>query len=169
MKGLPLLIEAWNLVRPEGWSLVIAGPDEAGHKAGLVRAVAAAGLERTISFAGQVEGERKDELFRSASLFVLPTHSESFGMAIGEALSYGLPVLTTLAAPWPELTRDDCGWRVPDNVEGMTAGLRTATTLDATTLAAMGSRGRSLIAGNFQWDAVAAGFQSLYSGLARAG
>ena len=167
VKGLPLLIEAWNRVRPEGWKLVIAGPDEAGHKAGLVRAITDADLGGCISFAGEVEGARKDHLLRSASLFVLPTHSESFGMAIGEALSYGVPVLTTLAAPWPELSRDHCGWRVTDTVEGVTEGLRAATSLDAGTLAAMGASGRSLIASDFQWDAVAARFELLYARMAR--
>src|SRR6185437_7644736 len=32
VKGLPLLIEAWRRVQPLGWRLLIAGPDQAGHR-----------------------------------------------------------------------------------------------------------------------------------------
>ena len=60
------------------------------------------GLQR-VSFPGPAYGAAKDALFRSADLFVLPTHSENFGIAIAEALAYGVPVITTTAAPWAGL------------------------------------------------------------------
>src|SRR6266851_5654630 len=40
VKGLPMLVEAWARVRPQGWRLKIAGPDEAGHRAEVEKAVA---------------------------------------------------------------------------------------------------------------------------------
>ena len=40
-----MLIEAWARLRPSGWRLVIAGPDEAGHLRVLQAAVAAAHLD----------------------------------------------------------------------------------------------------------------------------
>lgn len=49
VKGLPWLIEAWARVRPNGWSLRIAGPDDAGHRAEMESAVLAAGLGEIIS------------------------------------------------------------------------------------------------------------------------
>ena len=53
VKGLPMLIEAWARVRPAGWRLVIAGPDEAGHRREVEAAVAAAGLAEVVSFPGR--------------------------------------------------------------------------------------------------------------------
>ena len=118
VKGLPMLIEAWARVRQDGWRLQIAGPDEAGHQAEVETAVFAAGLDDVVSFVGPLDGRAKQEVFFDADLFVLPTHSENFGMAIGEALAHGLPVLTTTGAPWSMLPQRGCGWWVEPTVEG---------------------------------------------------
>jgi glycosyltransferase involved in cell wall biosynthesis len=165
VKGLPMLIEAWAQVRPAGWRLVIAGPDEAGHQREVERAVAAAGLSDVVSFPGAVLGDEKARLFQSAALCVAPSLSESFGMAVAEALSYGLPVLTTTAAPWPELETKRCGWRTAPSADALAVALRQATALSPLTLAAMGAAGRELIAAEFGWDRIAARFLDLYEGL----
>ena len=162
VKGLPMLIEAWSQVRPANWRLVIAGPDEAGHLKEVTTLAAARGLESDISFPGSVEGDAKQSLFRNADLFVLPTHSESFGIAVAEALSHGLPVLTTTAAPWPLLEDGGCGWRVHADVASLSRGLHEATSLDRSTLAGMGERGRNLVAERFQWSNIAGLFMDAY-------
>jgi glycosyltransferase involved in cell wall biosynthesis len=155
IKGLPMLIEAWARVRPDGWRLRIAGPDEAGHQKQVERAVSAAGLAEVVSFAGPVEPEMKEAAFRDADLFVLPTYSESFGMVVAEALAHGMPVLTTMAAPWSILRERGCGWWVDATVDGIAEGLRHATSLDAEALRAMGTRGRALVFAEFSWKRVA--------------
>ncbi len=165
VKGLPMLIEAWASLRPEHWLLKIIGPDEAGHRAAVEKAVCAAGLEETVTFAGPLEGQAKTRALFDADLFVLPTHSESFGMVIAEALAHGLPVLTTSAAPWPMLTERGCGWWVDPTVEGIASGLRQATSLDLATLQEMGAKGRTLVATEYGWECVVKQFVSLYESL----
>src|SRR6202453_3816055 len=59
IKGLPMLIEAWARARPEGWILQIAGPDEAGDRKQVEKAVSAAGLAQVVSFIGALEYGRK--------------------------------------------------------------------------------------------------------------
>lgn len=162
VKGLPMLVEAWARVRPHGWILQIAGPDEAGHRTEVEQAVCAAGLAEIISFLGPLEDQAKRSALFAADLFVLPTHSESFGMAIAEALAHGLPVLTTTGAPWPMLPERGCGWWVEPTVDGITEGLRLATSLDSTTLQAIGAKGRALVAAEFGWERVAKQFVSTY-------
>jgi glycosyltransferase involved in cell wall biosynthesis len=166
VKGLPMLIEAWAQVRPPGWTLQIAGPDEAGHRAEVERAVSAANLTEVVSFIGPVDGEIKQTIFFDADLFVLPTHSESFGMVVAEALAHGLPVLTTTGAPWPILSERECGWRVAATVEGITEGLRLATSQDVKKLKMMGAKGRELIVAEFGWAKVAKQFIATYECLA---
>src|SRR5262249_47631347 len=139
VKGLPMLIDAWARVRPDGWVLKIAGPDEAGHRAQVENLIFAAGLGDKISFLGSVSHESKRSIFLEADLFVLPSHSESFGMALAEALAHGVPVLTTKAAPWEMLPKRDCGWWVDATIDGLTEGLRQATSRDSLTLHAMGA------------------------------
>jgi glycosyltransferase involved in cell wall biosynthesis len=169
VKGLPMLIEAWAQVRPNGWRLQIVGPDEAGHRAEVETAVSAAGLHEVVSFVGPLEGQAKRTAFLDADLFVLPTHSENFGMAIGEALAHGLPVLTTSGAPWPMLPQRGCGWWVEPTVKGLAEGLRQATALDAGTLQAMGAKGREFVAAAFGWERVAQQFVALYESVISSG
>jgi len=38
-----------------------------------------------------MSGVAKENLYRDADLFILPTFSENFGMVVAEALSYGVP------------------------------------------------------------------------------
>lgn len=165
VKGLPLLIEAWHRVRPEGWRLVLAGPDEAGHRAELQAKIAAHKLEEQIVFAGPLDGQAKEAAFFGANLFILPSHSESFGMAVAEALAHGIPVLTTKAVPWPVLEDRKLGWRVPVSIEGLAEGLSQATATTTEKLRAMGEKGRTLVAENYGWDNVASQFLSTYSKL----
>jgi glycosyltransferase involved in cell wall biosynthesis len=165
VKGLPMLIEAWARVRPAGWRLVIAGPDEAGHRRVVEAAVGAAGLEGDVRFVGPVEGQAKTELLGAAELFVAPSHQESFGMAIAEALAHGLPVLTTTAVPWSALEARGCGWRAEPRAAAIAAALRDATGRSAPELRSMGEIGRTYVAGAFGWESVAAQFLGLYERL----
>jgi glycosyltransferase involved in cell wall biosynthesis len=155
IKGLPMLIKAWARVRPDGWILRIAGPDEAGHQKQIEKAVTSSGLGRVVSFTGPLEYGLKTSAFFDAELFVLPTHSESFGIVVAEALAHGLPVLTTTGAPWSILPRSGCGWWVDATVDGIAEGLRQATVLDPETLRSMGAKGRALVSGQFGWKRIA--------------
>lgn len=162
VKGLPMLVEAWARVRPDGWLLRIAGPDEAGHQKQVERAVSAAGLGEVVSFTGPIGHQIKKSAFFDADLFVLPTHSESFGIVVAEALAHGLPVLTTTGAPWSILPERGCGWWVDATVDGIAEGLRQATILDPETLQAMGAKGRALVIAEFGWKRVADRILSTY-------
>jgi glycosyltransferase involved in cell wall biosynthesis len=97
----------------------------------------------------------KTAAFFDADLFVLPTHSESFGMAVAEALAHGMPVLTTTAAPWQILRDRGCGWWVDATIDGIAEGLQQATSLDTETLRAMGAKGRAFVVAEFGWKRIA--------------
>jgi glycosyltransferase involved in cell wall biosynthesis len=174
VKGLPLLIEAWSRVRPSCWRLVLAGPDEAGHRAELETLIARYALEDVVQFAGPLHGDAKETALFGADLFVLPSHSESFGMAIAEALAHGLPVLTTVAAPWPALNQPApgqnwsvpaMGWRTAISADGLAAALSEATAHDVSTLRAMGARGRAFVTAEFGWDRAAGQFLATYAAI----
>lgn len=169
IKGLPMLIEAWARVRPDGWLLRIAGPDQAGHQKQLERAVTAAGLGDVVSFTGPVEPQMKTPAFLDADLFILPTHSESFGMVVAEALAHSLPVLTTTAAPWSILRDRGCGWSVDATLDGITEGLCQATRLDGEALRDMGKKGRALVVEKFSWKRIADLMLSTYEEVLAAG
>lgn len=161
-KGLPLLVEAWARVRPAGWMLWIVGPDEGGHRAELERQVMALGLGDNVAFAGPLADEAKEAAYREAALFILPTHSENFGIAVAEAMAHGLPVITTHGAPWKLLEEEHCGWWVPVSVEGIASALDDATQRSPEELSAMGARGRKVVEERFSWDGIARDFIACY-------
>lgn len=162
-KGLPLLLEAWAKVRPDGWDLKIVGPDEGGHRKDLEKQASALGLADVVSFRDAVRGkDAKDALFKEASLFVLPTHSENFGIAVAEAMAHGLPVITTHGAPWQILEVEQCGWWVPVSVDGLAGALDAATRLSLESMEEMGMKGRAVVAERFGWDGIARRFVDCY-------
>ena len=108
-----------------------------------------------ISFRDAVFGEGKRRVFIDADLFILPTYSENFGIAVAEALAYGMPVITTTQAPWEGLLEHRCGWWVPVNVEGIGKALLEATRATSTELQEMGSRGQRWVRDEFAWPSIA--------------
>ena len=155
VKGLPMLIEAWAKVRPKDWVLQIAGPDESGHKAEVDALIQKRHLSSVINFIGPIAKDDKQSIYSSADLFILPTHTENFGMVVGEALAHSVPVLTTKGAPWSTLVEHNCGWWVDISVDGIADGLRQAISCDELTLQRMGVRGYELIKKRFGWEHIA--------------
>ncbi|HUG41908.1 MAG TPA: glycosyltransferase [Longimicrobiales bacterium] len=165
-KGLVNLVEAWGAARLEGWELVIAGPDEGGHRAEVERRARALPPGPPVRFRGSVSDGEKWEVYGDADVFVLPTLSENFGVVVAEALASGVPVITTRAAPWASLVERGCGWWMDLGVEPLVAAIREAAALTDDERGAMGSRGRRLVAERFAWPAVARRMISVYHWLA---
>jgi glycosyltransferase involved in cell wall biosynthesis len=147
----------------------IAGGDENGYRAELEAAITTRGLDGTFEFLGPVEGEGKWALFRDADLFVLPSHSENFGMGIAEALGSGVPVITTRGTPWVDLVHCRCGWWEEVGVAPLARALREAMRLTAQERSEMGRRGRELVEQKYSWRHVAAEMKSLYAWLLNQG
>jgi glycosyltransferase involved in cell wall biosynthesis len=152
IKGLFDLVEAWAISRQPGWKIVIAGGDEVGYRAIVEKLIMAKGLQADFEFVGFVEGSRKQACFEEATLFVLPTYSENFGIAIAEAMAYELPVITTTGAPWRDLVKYRCGWWVSPGVPGLTGALIDALDCSSEELREMGRRGRQVVIDKYSWS-----------------
>lgn len=79
------------------------------------------GVEEKVIFKGWVSGQEKEELIRSASIYFLPSYFEGLPMSIIEAMSYGLPVVSTEVGGIPEIVIQDYNGMVhkPTDLEGM--------------------------------------------------
>lgn len=164
-KGLPMLFRAWARAAPKGWELVIAGPDQLGHRKELEHLAEELDIRDTVQLWGAVPDAEKWTLYRSADLFVLPTYSENFGTVVAESLASGVPVITTTAAPWQELNEQKCGWWVSPTEESLEDVLREAVSLSDGERREMGSRGRFLVANHYTWEATAEAMLAAYEWL----
>jgi glycosyltransferase involved in cell wall biosynthesis len=61
------------------------------------------GIEAHVEFLGWVSGDEKNELFQAADIFVLPSYIEGLPVSVLEAMSWGIPVITTTVGGIPEL------------------------------------------------------------------
>ncbi len=94
-KGFSVLVEALSGIAELDWHCHIAGslerdPDET---AALRNCIARAKLEGRIVLLGTLDDDRLEAEYDRATLFVLPSHFEGYGMAFAEALAHGLPVV----------------------------------------------------------------------------
>ncbi|MFM2081972.1 MAG: hypothetical protein RL380_663 [Verrucomicrobiota bacterium] len=169
IKGLADLIAAWALVRPIGWRVVLVGGDEAGHRAELAAQIQRAGLQAEFEFAGAVAADARWDFYRRADIFILPSHSENFGLVVAEALACGVPVIATRGTPWNDLVTHRCGWWIPNGVTALAAALRAACATTDDERRAMGERGRALVTDKFAWPGVAAQMREVYAWVLGAG
>jgi glycosyltransferase involved in cell wall biosynthesis len=168
-KGLDSLLRVWVGLKPRGWKLVVAGPDEDGYGARLLKRWRRDGLGPEVEFVGPVWGEQKWSLFRQAGVFVLPSLSENFGIAIAEALGSGVPVITTRATPWRAIEENQCGWWIEAGDGPLAAALGEAMALPDAERARMGERGRALIEREYAPDAIARSMLAVYAWLLKMG
>ena len=162
-KGLLELIQAWAMTRPLAWRLVIAGPDQSGHRTRVEHAAEQLGIAEQIVWHGAVFGQEKSRLLFDADLVVAPSHSENFGIVVAEALVHGKPVIATHGMPWECLETESCGWWVRSDPESLASALKGATNLPREVLSEMGERGRTLATRNFSWEHVARDFLDSYA------
>lgn len=161
-KGLPRLLEAWAALRPSGWMLRIAGPDDGGHAAEVRAQAARLGIAAAVQLVGAVDGAARWTEYRAADLFVLPSYNENFGLVIAEAMAMELPVLTTTSTPWEALRTERAGWWVEPDLEALQGALRDALQAPPDRLAAMGARGAAHVRATFTHERVAARMAMVY-------
>jgi glycosyltransferase involved in cell wall biosynthesis len=157
VKNLPQLIEA---VAPLPVRLLIAG--EGSERAHLQAEISRQGL------AGKVLllGNRNDApaVLAALDLFVLSSHSETFGMAVAEALLMERPTVATRVGGIPDITGDGAYARlVPP---GDSAALRTAiveTLADRARAQAQARQGRAFVRNAFASEVVAEQLHTVYA------
>lgn len=95
-KNIEVLLEAWAFRTPDtNDHLVIAGRGDGKYVQSLVARAVQLGIADRVSWHGYADDAAKSLLFGLASVFVLPSRSENFGIAVAEALAAGVPCVVT--------------------------------------------------------------------------
>lgn len=109
-KGVRYLIDAFGRVRHPRKELWIVGP-----------IISPSGLEgisipEGVIFKGVLKGSQLQSAYLNSSIFCLPTIEDGFGIVLGEALAYGLPVVASRNSGAEDLMTHDR--------EGVITGIR---------------------------------------------
>ena len=122
-KGQRVLAAALRRIAALPWRCVCAGSLERdpGYAAEVAAIAREAGLAGRLRFVGECGAAELDRLYHRASLFVLPSHYEGYGMAFAEALARGLPVVGTTGGAIPHTVPADAGVLVAPGDEGALA------------------------------------------------
>jgi glycosyltransferase involved in cell wall biosynthesis len=156
-KGLDLLVKAFGLVARtrDDVRLILAGPDEDGYSTRVQRWLKEEGIQSKARLTGMLTGKEKVALLHSADVFVLPSYSENFGLAVVEAMASGLPVLISNRVNiWREVAGANAGIVVNCDADALADGL--VALLDNRELRrAMGENGRRLVGQRYDWKIAA--------------
>lgn len=163
-KGLVPLLQALALAKPrtDDWTLIVAGEDEFGHLAEVSAEIKRLGLERGVKFVGGKYGQAKRDCFAGVELMVLPSVSEGDPIVVLESLGAGVPVITTTASPWQELTSTGCGFWVESKPAALAEALEALFRKPPEDLAEMGRRGKDLVLSEYLWEQRARQTRCLY-------
>lgn len=164
-KGIEYLIEAWERLEPSiklNWEIEIAGNGDKDYIQKLNTIIVSKSLDECIKITGPQFGEDKINTYHNADLFVLPTHSENFGIVIAEALSCGVPVITTHGTPWEDIKSYNAGDWIEIGVDPLVRSLEIMMIKDEFALQQMGINGRRLIEEEYSIESVAAKMFEVY-------
>lgn len=166
-KGINYLIEAADILRDDlqGYKILVAGEGDADYVASLKQQIMDKGLQDIIQLIGGVYGNKKWELFQTSDFFVLPTHSENFGLAIAESLASGTPVITTVGTPWNDLNSSNAGAWIEIGTQPLVETLRRFLSLSDGELETMGKNGRKLIETKYSAKVMAEEMMKVYDSL----
>jgi len=103
-KGQDLLLEALAELRDLDWHCVLAGSldRDPGFVGQLQARITRLGYGDRVRLAGVLAGEALSHAYTTADLLVAPSRSETYGMAVTEALAHGVPVMAAAVGGLPE-------------------------------------------------------------------
>lgn len=165
-KGIENLIEAWKLIDKDlkkDWKIEIVGNGDENYIQSLKDLIISESMNEQIEIKKPVFGVEKITLFREASLFVLPTFSENFGIVIAEALASYTPVITTKGTPWEDLETYKCGWWIDIGIQPLKIALEEAIAINDKTLTEMVANGRKLVEDKYSMESVGKQMIQLYN------
>ncbi|MBD2001057.1 glycosyltransferase [Leptolyngbya sp. FACHB-541] len=164
-----LLLQTLHQLKQQNYQfhLLIAGTGEPDYVQQLKQSTASLGLTDNVSFTGLVLGAEKDRLLQGSDLFVLPSYSENFGIAVAEALICGLPVVIT---PGIQIASDVATAEAGLVVEGAEKPLGEAIAQLITSpklRQELGERGRDFAKSQYSWCTIAQNLIPAYETIAK--
>lgn len=161
LKGLRFLLEAYAALLkdyPTLELLVVGKPKEGGDTEKLLKKLA---LTDKVKFVSGISTEEMVDYYAEASIAVIPSVYEGFGLPAGEAMACEVPVVSTRGGALPEVV-GDAGLLVPIKDSAAIAAAVKTLLDDPEKAAALGKQGRARIVETFCWNVAAETFTNYY-------
>ncbi|UCD16575.1 MAG: glycosyltransferase family 4 protein [Candidatus Zixiibacteriota bacterium] len=131
--------------------------------AGLKKLTKKLGLESVVTFQGWIDQEQVMARYLDCDIMVMPSRSESFGVAAAEASAAGLPVVATAVGGVPEVVLDgETGLLVPPEDPHRLADAIRRLAEDVDMRRKFGEAGREYVSEHLQWDKSVKQMMNLY-------
>jgi len=164
VKGLDRLLQ--GLARSRAGTLAIIGTDYDHLAPRLLRLAANLDIASRVRLLPRtVTGADKEAVFAAARALVLPSHSESFGNAVLEAMQRGLPAIVTRDVGAADIVRAAGGGLVVDGTPAALGEAIEQLAADPSLARAMGEAGRRYVQEHCGWANVAAEMEAVYASL----
>lgn len=151
LKGLRYLIRAYGKLLadwPELELLVVSKPKPGGDTEQLLREL---GLEQRVQFVSGISTGQMVEYYARATVAVVPSVYEGFGLPAGEAMACGVPLVSTDGGALPEVVGDAALLVPTRSVEALAAGIDSLLR-DPRRREQLAAQGRQRILDQFSWD-----------------
>lgn len=164
-KGITdVLLPALAQMKSDAFLAIVGGAD--AHENGYLEVVRSEidrlGLPDRLALLGPIPSDRRWQLFDGAAAFVLPSHSENFGIVVAEAMARGCPVVVSDAVQAAEHVEDaGAGLVVPVDAPSFARALSSLLD-DPAVGAQFGSAGRAYARIHFCWDRIARQILEMY-------
>ena len=166
-KGLDLLIPAFAKIieKKIKIKLIIAGPDNDYYKKKVQQWINRADVNNDVIFTNMLHGNDVLSAYVDADLFVLPSYSENFGIAVVEAMACGCPVvISNHVNIWQEVDMANAGLVTRCNVNELFDAMQILLS-NRQLRHDMGLAGKMLVQKKYSWEKIASELTKHYNSL----
>jgi glycosyltransferase involved in cell wall biosynthesis len=169
-KGHAVLLEALNEIRDRHWHLTCAGSllRDLQTVAAIQHQIDRLSLRKRVSLLGDLDRDALERQYARADVFVLPSYLEGYGMALAEAVAFGLPVVSTTAGAIPETVPANASLLVAPGDSRALAKALASVVDDPARRATLAANARAARASLPTWATAAGKFATALDGLGAA-
>ncbi len=164
-KGLDYLIPALGKIANQRFTFVLAGSGSPEYEAEIEALLLATGISDRTYRVGFVQGEMKQLLLQGADIFALTSYSESFGLAVLEAIAAGLSIIITPGVPLAPMVKEyQLGYVTELEQEAIALAFQQSLKdlNDVQQTQQKRDRGHQLILEKYTWESIASNLSKIY-------
>ncbi|MDJ0703902.1 MAG: glycosyltransferase, partial [Leptolyngbyaceae cyanobacterium MO_188.B28] len=162
-----LLLQALGQLAAQNYyfHLILAGSGEQSYLDYLQQLIVSLGLSARVTWAGFVTGLEKDCLLQGSDIFVLPSFSENFGIAVAEAMAAGAPVVVTSGVQIAPMIVDSQAGLVVEGRRDSLAEAMAKLLISPELRCQLGKNGRHLVNQQYSWPTIAEKLGDFYASI----